>query len=83
MQDIESILKLESMKTDELKSAATKLKKLPKDKVKPEMLAKVISTYQFHAKHMGEVLLEKGIKEKSANSILVKRDSRIHGKCIH
>jgi uncharacterized protein (DUF342 family) len=82
MQDIESILKLESMKTDELKSAATKLKKLPKDKVKPEMLAKVISTYQFHAKHMGEVLLEKEALEKETQeymeSVYIEATDKLH-----
>jgi uncharacterized protein (DUF342 family) len=65
MQDIESRLKLDSTKTDELKAATNKLKKLPKDKVKPDTLAKVISTYQFHAKRMGEVLLEKEALEKT------------------
>lgn len=64
MQEIESKLKLDSIKTNELKSAISKLKRLPKEKVKPEMLAKVISTYQFHAKHMGEILLEKEALEK-------------------
>lgn len=59
MHDIESRLKFDSTKTTELKDVTNKLKSLPKDKVKPEMLAKVISTYQFHAKRMGEDLLEK------------------------
>jgi uncharacterized protein (DUF342 family) len=65
MQDIESRLKLDSTKTDELKAATNKLKKLPRDKVKPDTLAKVISTYQFHAKRMGEALLEKEALEKT------------------
>jgi uncharacterized protein (DUF342 family) len=65
MQDIESRLKLDSTKTDELKAATNKLKKLPKDKVNPDTLAKVISTYQFHAKRMGEALLEKEALEKT------------------
>jgi uncharacterized protein (DUF342 family) len=65
MQDIESRLKLDSTKTDELKAATNKLKKLPRDKVNPDTLAKVISTYQFHAKQMGEALLEKEALEKT------------------
>lgn len=63
--DIESRAKIESDKTTELKAATNKLKKLPKDKANPEMLAKVISTYQFHAKNLGEILLEKEAHEKA------------------
>lgn len=66
MQDIESRLKFDKDKTAELQVANNKLKKLPKGKVNPEMLAKVISTYQFHAKRMGDILLE---KEKQENTI--------------
>ncbi len=56
---IEARLKVESDKTNELKVATNKLKKLPKDKAPPGMLAKVVATYQHHAKRMGAVLLEK------------------------
>jgi len=65
MKKIDSKLTLDSSKTDELRSAASKLKRLPKDKLKPEVLAKVISTYQFHAKRMGETLVEKEALEKA------------------
>ncbi|MBL4899223.1 MAG: DUF342 domain-containing protein [Colwellia sp.] len=82
MQDIESRLKLNSAKTDELKAATNKLKKLPKDKVKPEMLAKVVSTYQFHAKRMGEDLREKEALEKTIQdymeSIYVEATEKLH-----
>jgi hypothetical protein len=46
-------------KTDELKAASNKLKKLPKDKVSSEMKNKVLSTYKYHANRMGEALNEK------------------------
>lgn len=59
MQDIDSRVKFDSTKTEELKIATNKLKALPKDVAKPDLLAKVISTYQFHAKRLAEVLLEK------------------------
>ena len=59
MSEIDTRLEIESKKTAELKVASTKLKKLPKDKVKPEMLSKVISTYKYHANRMGGVLNEK------------------------
>ena len=82
MQDIESRLKLDSAKTIELKAATNKLKQLPKDKVKPEILAKVISTYQFHAKRMGEALLEKEALEKTIQdymaSVYVEATEKLH-----
>lgn len=70
MQDIEKRLKFDSAKTNELKEATNKLKKLPKEKAKPEILAKVISTYQFHAKRMGEILLEKEALEKTTQEYM-------------
>jgi len=82
MYDIESRLKLDSTKTTELKEATNKLRQLPKDKVKPEMLAKVISTYQFHAKRMEEALLEKEALEKAIQeymeSIFVEATQKLH-----
>jgi len=68
--DIESRLKVDKDKTAELKAASDKLKKLPKGKANPEMLAKVISTYQFHAKSMGEILLEKEKQEQALQSYM-------------
>lgn len=70
MHDIEARLKLDSTKTTELKEATNKLKKLPKDKVPADMLAKVVSTYQFHAKRMGETLLEKETLEKTTQEYM-------------
>jgi len=70
MLDVEARLKIDKDKTAELKIASDKLKKLPKDKTNPEMLAKVISTYQFHAKRMGEILLEKEDLEKTIQTYM-------------
>ncbi|PCH97949.1 MAG: hypothetical protein COB83_00600 [Gammaproteobacteria bacterium] len=70
MLDIESRLKIDKDKTTELKAASDKLKKLPKGKTNPEMLAKVISTYQFHAKSMGAILLEKEKQEKTLQTYM-------------
>jgi len=82
MHDIESRLKFDSTKTTELKAATNKLKKLPKDKVKPEMLTKVVSTYQFHAKRMGETLLEREALEKKTQdymeSIYIEATEKLH-----
>jgi len=70
MQDIESRLKFDKDKTAELKVASDKLKKLPKNKTNPDMLAKVVSTYQFHAKRMGEILFEKEKHESTTQSYM-------------
>ncbi|GHE86772.1 DUF342 domain-containing protein [Thalassotalea profundi] len=56
---IEEGIQQESATTTELKNASNKLKALPKEKQNPDMLAKVTSTFQFHAKRMGELLHEK------------------------
>ena len=42
-----------------LKDTVIKLKKLPKDKAKPEVLAKVISTFHHHTKKMTEFSADK------------------------
>ncbi|XPF94111.1 DUF342 domain-containing protein [Colwellia sp. RE-S-Sl-9] len=59
LNEIDERLKIETDKTQGLKVATNKLKALPKDKANPEMLKKVVSTYQFHAGIMGEILIEK------------------------
>ncbi|MEY8215015.1 MAG: FapA family protein, partial [Colwellia sp.] len=62
--------------------AMNKLKKLLKDKVQPEILAKVISTYQFHAKRMGEITLEKKAQEKTIQdymeSVYIEATEKLH-----
>nr|WP_281401828.1 FapA family protein [Thalassotalea piscium] len=63
LQELEEQVKHESVKTNELKDAQKKLSSLPKDKQNPEILAKVISTFQHHAKRMGELLNEKELLE--------------------
>jgi uncharacterized protein (DUF342 family) len=70
MQDIESRIQFENDKTTELKIASDKLKKLPKSPANTEMLSKVISTDQFHAKRMGEVLFEKEAHESTMQTYM-------------
>jgi len=50
---------VENDKTTELKNAVNKLKKLPKDKARPDMLEKVLATYKHHASRMGDIMNEK------------------------
>jgi uncharacterized protein (DUF342 family) len=70
LNNIEERLKEESDKTDELRSASNKLKKLPKDKAQPKMLNKVITTYRFHAARMAEILEEKQTKEEELQAYM-------------
>ncbi|MDO7086357.1 FapA family protein [Pseudocolwellia sp. AS88] len=61
--EVEEQLKIETNKTQELKVATNKIKALPKGKAPAEMIKKVVSTYQYHARKMGEILVEKEIIE--------------------
>ena len=72
----------ESKKTNELKAATNKLKKLPKDKVNPEMLSKVFSTYKHHMGELGKLLNEKELIEEEKNqymlSVFIEGTERIY-----
>ena len=62
---VDDLLKVESIKTSELKNAIDKFKKLPKEKSKNELLAKIVPTYQHHANQMGKIAREKEVLENS------------------
>ncbi|GAA0816628.1 FapA family protein [Colwellia asteriadis] len=64
INDIDDLMHIESDKTTELLNAVNKLKALPKDKAKPDLLAKVVASYQVHAKRMGEILEQKAAVEQ-------------------
>jgi uncharacterized protein (DUF342 family) len=70
LEDIEFILKVDSDKSTELQSAVNKLKKLPADKVNPEMLSKLVSTYKFHAHRVGEILNKKEAFEEQIQTYM-------------
>ncbi len=59
IHELDELIHIESSKTTELKNAVNKLKALPKDKAKPDLLAKVAATYQIHSTRMGEMLVTK------------------------
>jgi len=67
---LEDTIEVESNKTTEMKNAINKLKKLPKDKVKPEMLNKLIATYKHHANRMGTLLNDKTLLEEKINQYM-------------
>jgi uncharacterized protein (DUF342 family) len=67
---IEELIKAESVKTNELKTAIKKLKSLPKEKAKPELLAKIVPTYQFHANKMGELQNDKHELEENLQNYM-------------
>jgi uncharacterized protein (DUF342 family) len=70
LEDIEARLKIDSDKSTELQVAVNKLKKLPTDKVNPEMLSKLISTYKYHTHRMGEILNEKEVFEEKLQAYM-------------
>jgi uncharacterized protein (DUF342 family) len=70
LEDIEARLKIDSDKSTELQVAVNKLKKLPTDKVNPEMLSKLISTYKYHTNRMGEILNEKEVFEEKLQAYM-------------
>ena len=82
MAEVETRVEFESKKTEELKAAIDKLKKLPKDKADSNMLNKVVSTYKFHANRLGEVLNEKETLETKIQqymaSVYVEATERIY-----
>jgi uncharacterized protein (DUF342 family) len=79
---LDEAITVESDKASELKVALNKLKKLPKEKAKPAMLTKVLSTYQHHAKSMGKLLLEKESVEETLQeymtSVYVEATERVY-----
>ncbi|ALO35492.1 hypothetical protein CMT41_12770 [Colwellia sp. MT41] len=84
IRQIDELLKIESDKTNELKAAINKLKKLPKDKAKPELIAKIVPTYQYHANKTGEILnekssLEDNLQEYMASVYLEATEKLYHG----
>lgn len=84
MEELEVKLEHESKQTNELKEASNKLRKLPKDKVNPETLNKVMSTYKHHAGQMGQLLnnkeeLEESIEEYMTSIVLEGTERVYHG----
>ena len=80
--DIDLAIKSESDQSSELRVAANKLKSLPKDKAKPEMLAKVVSTYKYHVSKMSNLLFEKEsleeILHEYMNSVYVEANEKVY-----
>ena len=70
LAEIEQRLQSDSAKTSELKALASKLQNLPKESAKPAVLAKVTSTYQFHATRMGQISTEKATLEEEIQTYM-------------
>ncbi|RHW75642.1 DUF342 domain-containing protein [Colwellia sp. RSH04] len=84
IHDIDEKLKAASESMTELKNAVNKLKNLPKDKAKPELLAKVISSYQAQAKEMGIIQeekdsLETNLQEYMCSVFILANEKLYHG----
>ncbi|ASP46980.1 DUF342 domain-containing protein [Cognaticolwellia beringensis] len=80
--EIDLSIKSESDQSLELRVAALKLKKLPKEKAKPEMLAKVVTTYKHHARKTADLLFEKEsleeVLQEYMNSVYVEANERVY-----
>lgn len=70
LAQLDAGVEAESKKTSELKTGIDKLKKLPKDKVNPDMLNKLVSTYKHHAGQMGALLNEKEALEEEIDQYM-------------
>lgn len=82
LEALDERIATESQKTDELKDASNKLRKLPKDKVNPDMLNKVLSTYRHQASVLADLLNEKEIFEEEIqqylSSVVVEATERVY-----
>lgn len=65
IEALDDLIKIEDEKTSELQTAQNKLKKLPKEQQNKAILTKVVTTYQYHAKRMGNMLNERGELEQA------------------
>lgn len=84
MLSIEDKLNDVSTQANELKATIAKLKKLPKEKSVPDLIAKLIPTYQHHMGELGKVLnekedLEKEMQEYMASVFIEATDKLYHG----
>lgn len=70
LAQLDCAIEVESKKTTEMKNGINKLKKLPKDKVNPEMMNKLVTTYKYHASKMGELLNEKELIDEEMNQYM-------------
>lgn len=80
--DLDTRLKIETDKTKELDVAKAKLNKLPKEKINPEIMKKITTTYNFHLSRMGELLAEKESIEEDLlnymNSVYVEATDKLY-----
>ena len=80
--EIDLSIKSESTQSSELRIAANKLKSLPKEKAKPEMLAKVVSTYKYHTNKIADLLFEKEsleeVLQEYMNNVYVEANERVY-----
>ena len=79
---IEAKIEAESKKTHELKVSINKLKKLPKNKINPEVLHQVFSTYKHYMGLLGKLLNKKEQIDKEKNiymtSVFIEATDRVY-----
>ena len=82
IEQIDLAIKTETDQSNELRVAATKLKSLPKEKAKPELLSKVAANYKYHIEKITELVFEKEsldeILQEYMNNVFVEANERVY-----
>ena len=82
IKQIDHAIKTETDQSNELRVAATKLKSLPKEKAKPELLTKVAANYKYHIEKITELVFEKEsldeILQEYMNNVFVEANERVY-----
>ncbi|QOL25711.1 DUF342 domain-containing protein [Thalassotalea sp. LPB0316] len=82
IEQIDVKIKDENEKTQELKNATEKLRKLPKERADKEVLAKVVKAYQFHSSTLGDLYYDRERAEQALQrfieSVYVEGRERIY-----
>ena len=82
IEEIDVSIKSETDQSNELRSAAIKLKSLPKEKSKPEILTKVVANYKYHIEKMADLAFEKEsldeVLQDYINNVYVEANERVY-----
>ena len=81
--EIDEAVKTESATLLRLKNVVIKLKNLPKAKAKPEVLARVISTYRYHTEKVATYLSEKDSHKEQLQAYMTSGYVEANEKVYH
>lgn len=79
---IDLAIKTETSQSLELRAAAKKLKSLPKEKAKPELLTKVVTNYKYHIDKLASLTFEKEsldeVLQEYMNNVSVEANEKVY-----